>query len=555
VLILVPIAFAAGVITAFTPCILPVLPIVLAGGAGGGTKRRPYAIAAGLVTTFTAFLLAGAWLWGLLGISAKHQIQIGAALLLLLALTLIVPKVGEQVERPFALLTRRRAGDLGGGFFLGASLGLVFVPCGGPVLASLTANVATNRVGGWIVAIAIAYAVGAALPLLAIAHGSRGLAARFRRHAQAVRIGGGVLMAAAAVVIYQGWAETLQTKVPGYAQRVQNAIEGTATAKERLDRLAGKTKPAFVAHAQQLASQLGKVPLKDYGAAPDVRDVSAWINSRPLSLPKLRGKVVLVDFWTYSCINCLRTLPYLKAWDARYRSKGLVILGVHTPEIAFEHDLGNVRAAVKRLGVDYPVALDNGYGTWKAYSNNYWPADYLVDQAGRVRDVHFGEGEYAKTERNIRLLLAAGKAGRLPQAGRDTDRTPLELRTPESYLGYLRIGNYTGSPLRTDRVAAYRFPASLTQDSYAYAGKWKVEGERIVAEDNARLRLHFQARTVHLVLTGRGFVAVKVNGKTQPTVRVDGDRLYTLVTQNSAADGVLELSFTQGLAAYAFTFG
>ena len=554
-LILVPIAFVAGVITAFTPCILPVLPIVLAGGAGGGTKRRPYAIAAGLVTTFTAFLLAGAWLWGLLGISAKHQIQIGAVLLLLLALTLIVPKVGELVERPFALFTRRRAGDLGGGFFLGASLGLVFVPCGGPVLASLTANVATDRVGGWIVAIAIAYAVGAALPLLAIAHGSRGLAARFRRHAQAVRIGGGVLMAAAAVVIYQGWAETLQTKVPGYAQRVQNAIEGTATAKERLDRLGGKTKPAFVAHGQAPASQLGKVPLKDYGAAPDVHDISAWINSGPLSLPKLRGKVVLVDFWTYSCINCLRTLPYLKAWDARYRSKGLVILGVHTPEFAFEHDLGNVRAAVKRLGVDYPVALDNSYGTWKAYSNQYWPADYLVDQAGRIRDVHFGEGEYAQTERKIRLLLAAGKAGRLPQAGRDMDRTPLELRTPESYLGYLRIGNYTGSPLQTDRVATYRFPASLTQDSYAYAGKWKVEGERIVAGDNARLRLHFQARTVHLVLTGRGSVAIKVNGKTQPTVRVGGDRLYTLVTQKSAADGLLELSFTQGLAAYAFTFG
>jgi hypothetical protein len=152
-------------------------------------------------------------------------------------------------------------------------------------------------------------------------------------------------------------------------------------------------------------------------------------------------------------------------------------------------------------------------------------------------------------------LLAAAKAGRLPQAGLDTDRTPLELRTPESYLGYLRIGNYTGSPLRTDRVATYRFPASLTQDSYAYAGKWKVEGERIVAGDNARLRLHFQARTVHLVLTGRGSVAIKVNGKTQPTVRVAGDRLYTLVTQKSAADGLLELSFTQGLAAYAFTFG
>jgi cytochrome c biogenesis protein CcdA/thiol-disulfide isomerase/thioredoxin len=554
VLILVPIAFAAGVITAFTPCILPVLPIVLAGGAGG-TKRRPYAIAAGLVTTFTAFLLAGAWLWGLLGISASHQIQIGAALLLVLAVTLIVPKVGELVERPFAVLTRRRAGDLGGGFFLGASLGLVFVPCGGPVLASLTANAATDRVGGWLVAIAVAYAAGAALPLLAIARGSRGLAVRFRRRAHTVRIAGGVLMAAAAVVIYQGWAESLQTRVPGYAQRVQSAIEGTSAAKNRLDRLAGKAKPAFVAGGQQLASRVGKAPLKDYGAAPGLRDVSAWINSRPLSLPALRGKVVLVDFWTYSCINCLRTLPYLKAWDARYRSKGLVILGVHTPEFEFEHDLGNVRAAVKRLGVRYPVALDNSYGTWKAYSNNYWPADYLVDQQGRVRDVHFGEGNYARTERDIRLLLSAGKPGRLPPAGQDADRTPVELRTPESYLGYLRIGNYAGSPLRSDRLATYNFPASLTQDSFAYAGRWKVEGERIVAGVDARLRLHFQARTVHLVLTGRGLVGVTLNGQPRAKVRVDGARLYTLATQNAAAGGVLDLGFTPGLAAYAFTFG
>jgi cytochrome c biogenesis protein CcdA/thiol-disulfide isomerase/thioredoxin len=550
-LILVPIAFAAGVITAFTPCILPVLPIVLAGGAGGGTKRRPYAIAAGLITTFTAFLLAGAWLWGLIGISAKHQIRIGAALLLVLALTLIVPKVGELVERPFRFFTRRRAGDLGGGFFLGASLGLVFIPCGGPVLATLTANAATDRVGGWIVAIAIAYAAGAAVPLLAIARGSLGLTARFRQHAQTVRIAGGVLMSAAAVVIYQGWAENLQTKVPGYAQWVQNAIEGSSAAKNRLDRLGGKTKSALASNRQSA----GKVALKDYGAAPDVHDISAWINSRPLSLPELHGKVVLVDFWTYSCINCLRTLPYLKAWDARYRSKGLVIVGVHTPEFAFEHDLGNVRAAVKRLGISYPVALDNSYGTWKAYSNNYWPADYLVDEAGRVLDVHFGEGDYAQTERNIRLLLEAGKAGRLPQAGRDTDHTPLEVRTPESYLGYLRIGNYAGSPLRSDRQATYRFPESLTQDSYAYAGTWKVEGERIVAGDNARLRLHFGARTVHLVLTGRGFVTVKLNGKLQRTVRIDRDRLYTLVTQKRAADGLLELGFTSGLAAYAFTFG
>src|SRR5881409_2723934 len=198
-LILVPIAFAAGVITVFTPCILPVLPIVLAGGAG---TRRPYVIAAGLVTTFTAFLLAGAWLWGLLGIGEQHQIQIGAVLLGLLALTLLLPRIGEWAERPLAFMTRRRFGDLGGGFPLGAGLGLVFIPCGGPVLAALTSNVARDRVGGWLVVIALAYATGAALPLLAIAAGSRRLTTSFRAHAQTVRIVGGVLMATAAVVIY-----------------------------------------------------------------------------------------------------------------------------------------------------------------------------------------------------------------------------------------------------------------------------------------------------------------------------------------------------------------
>src|SRR6266508_158274 len=531
-IILVPIAFAAGVITAFTPCILPVLPIVLAGGAG--TKRRPYAIAAGLVTTFTAFLVAGAWLWGLLGIGKQHQIQIGAVLLGLLAVTLIVPKLGQWVERPLAFMTRRRVGDAGGGFLLGASLGLVFIPCGGPVLAALTSNVARDRVGGWLVVIAIAYAIGAALPLLAIAAGSRRVAASFRRHAQAVRVAGGVLMAAAAVVIYNGWAESLQTKVPGYAGWLQEAIEGNKQAKNELASLSGT-----------------KTPAKKYSEAPDLQGISAWINSPPLTMQHLRGKVVLVDFWTYSCINCLRTLPYLESWDRRYRSKGLVILGVHSPEFAFEHDLGNVHAAVKRLGVRYPVALDNDFGTWNAYQNQYWPADYLIDRSGRVRDVHFGEGAYAETEHKIRQLLAT----RLPPALDQPDRTPTELRTPETYLGYSRIGNYDGSPVRTDEAAKYTFPPALPGDSFAYAGTWTVEGERILAGEGARLRLNFLARSVHLVLGGRGQVRVELNGRVLRTVNVTADELYTLVTQKTARAGLLELSFTPGLSAYAFTFG
>jgi cytochrome c biogenesis protein CcdA/thiol-disulfide isomerase/thioredoxin len=551
--ILVPIAFAAGVITAFTPCILPVLPIVLAGG-GTGTKRRPYAIAAGLVATFTAFLLAGAWLWGLLGIDEKHQIQIGAALLLLLAVILAVPQLAELLERPFAFLTRRRAGDLGGGFLLGASLGLVFVPCGGPVLATLSANAATDHVGASVVAVALAYAVGAALPLLAIARGSQHVAGSFRRHAPAIRLAGAAFMAAGALVIYNGWAESLQTKVPGYAQWVQDAIEGNSTAKAHLDQLSGRNERPFAVESERLASRLVKVPLRDYGAAPDLHDISAWINSKPLTLKALRGKVVLVDFWTYSCINCLRTLPYLESWDKRYRSKGLVIIGVHTPEFGFEHDLGNVRGAARRLHVRYPVALDNDYGTWKAYANNYWPAHYLIDQQGDIRDVHIGEGGYDETEHNIRDLLAAGTAKKLPKAIPEPDRTPKEIRTPESYLGYLRIENYAGSPLRTDRPATYRFPSALDLDAFAYAGTWTVEGERIVADKDARLRLHFTARKVHLVLGGRGVLQVKLDGVPLPSVRVTADRLYTLASLPRAGNGLLELRFSPGLSAYAFTF-
>jgi hypothetical protein len=226
-------------------------------------------------------------------------------------------------------------------------------------------------------------------------------------------------------------------------------------------------------------------------------------------------------------------------------------VGIHSPEFGFEHSLGNVRAAVKRLGVRYPVALDNDFGTWNAYQNQYWPAHFLIDRAGRIRDLHFGEGAYAETERKIRMLLGSS----LPPALDQADRTPTELRTPESYLGYKRIGNYAGSPIRPDRPGGYRFPPALAGDTYAYAGTWTVGGERILAGRKARLRLHFLARSVHLVLTGRGVVGVKLNGRTLPSVQVTRDALYTLATQRRSRDGLLELSFTPGLSAYAFTFG
>ena len=293
--------------------------------------------------------------------------------------------------------------------------------------------------------------------------------------------------------------------------------------------------------------------LPDYGPAPDFAGIAGWVNSPPLTMEELRGKVVLIDFWTYSCINCLRTLPHVEAWDRMYRKDGLVIVGVHTPEFAFEAVPSNVRSAVKRLGVRYPVALDSKYGTWTAYGNQYWPAKYLIDRNGHVRYAHFGEGNYDTTESNIRKLL--GETPGAPASAKLADLTPTEALTPESYLGSERLARYAGSPLHDGGVGDYTFPATLGQNQLAYSGRLRLDPQRIVAVENARLRLHFHAQKVFLVLGGKGTVQVLVDGKPERTVRVRQDRLYTLVDGTKARDGLLELRFSPGVGAYAFTFG
>ena len=542
--LLILIAFGAGLITAFTPCVLPVLPILLAGGSAGG-KRRPYAIIAGLVASFTVFTLAATAILRALHLRQDRLNQIALVALLVLAVTLVFPRVGTWLERPFYFLTRRRAGDAGGGFVLGASLGLVFVPCAGPVLAAVTSIAGREQVGTNVVFVTLAYAIGAALPMLLVAHGGREAGNRLRAHGRTFRVAMGIVMAVGAVAIYEGWETSLQTKVPGYASALQRWIEGNGYAKKELSKLRGD---GTARAAPELASATS---LPDYGAAPDFTRISSWINSKPLTLKKLRGKVVLVDFWTYSCINCIRTLPHLEAWDREYRSKGLVIVGVHTPEFAFEHVLSNVRTNAARLGVRYPVALDNDYGTWNAYSNEYWPAEYLIDRAGHLRHTHFGEGEYGQTERLIRRLLGVDAAPMTNVA----DTTPSGLLTPETYLGYLRLGNFVGGRIVKDREATYQAPFDLFPNTFAYGGRWTVRGEDARAGLGARIVFRVRGRKVFLVAGGRGSIGVYVNGRNTRTVRVDGDRLYTMAAFPRLGVKLLDLRLSPGLTAYSFTFG
>ena len=287
---------------------------------------------------------------------------------------------------------------------------------------------------------------------------------------------------------------------------------------------------------------------------PSLAGATGWLNSEPLSGDGLRGKVVLVDFWTYSCINCLRTLPHLRAWYAAYHTHGLEIVGVHTPEFAFEHVLANVRKATHELSVTWPVALDNNYATWNAYSNQYWPAEYVVDRRGHVRSAHFGEGEYAQSEQLIRRLLGVGVPKRMTQVA---DATPTGILSPETYLGTARLdpARYVGKAPVAGREALYRFGAGLAQNVLAYDGHWRLLPQQAIAGQGARLRFHFVARNVYVVLGGRGSVEVLAGGRPVKTIAVSEYRLYTAVSAPKTRDAVLELRLSPGVRAYSFTFG
>jgi cytochrome c biogenesis protein CcdA/thiol-disulfide isomerase/thioredoxin len=541
VFLLIVIGLLAGIVTAISPCVLPVLPILLAGGAAG---RKPVRIIGGLVLSFSIFTLFASWLLRQLGLPQDFLRNLAIALLFVMAAVLLVPRLSLLVERGLAFFSRLRPANAGGGFFLGVTLGLVFVPCAGPFLAAITTAAARENFGVRTIAATVAYGLGAAIPMLAIAYGGREAAARIRQRAEILRNVAGVAIALVAVGLVFHVDDNLAKLTPGYTTFLQNKIEHGSSVTRELAKVRGGRTQLAVVHRSD-----GGLP--DYGVAPPLHPDGAWINSSPFTLAQQRGKVVLVDFWTYSCINCLRTLPHLESWYARYHHKGLEIVGVHTPEFAFEHVASNVRAAVKRLGIVYPVVQDNRYKTWDNYANQYWPAEYLIDKTGHVRHTHFGEGEYDKTETLIRRLLGASGTRAAPKP----DTTPTGLLTPETYLGYSRLANYVGTAISPDLDASYSLPGHLPQNTLAYGGSWHVGAERIVALHGASLRLHFHAKNVYVVLGGRGTVRAFVDGEPTRTLNVDAQRLYTVRASNQTADATLELRFTPGIEAYSFTFG
>jgi cytochrome c biogenesis protein CcdA/thiol-disulfide isomerase/thioredoxin len=567
VLLLYGIGFVAGLIVGISPCILPVLPVVLFAGATAPPapdkerrrSRRAYAVVAGLVISFSVVVLVGSELLSALHLPQDLLRDAGLVVLGVVSAGLVVPALGHLLERPFARLARHQPNGSTSGFVLGLGLGVVFTPCAGPILTAITTVGSTHRVGFAAVVLTVTFALGAAVPLLVIALAGQRVAQRvsaFRRRAPVVRAAGGLVMLLMTLLIAFNVTDSLQRDLPGYTTVLQNHVEGSGYAKAQLHALTtGKAPPTA------LGSCTPSLPeLENCGSAPAFTGVTTWLNTpgdRPLTVAGLRGKVVLVDFWTYSCINCQRSLPHVESWYNRYHSEGFEVVGVHTPEFAFEHVVSNVVQAAKQLGVDYPIAVDNAYGTWNAYSNSGWPAEYLVDSTGLVRHTALGEGDYATTESLIRGLLTSAHPGiRLPAPTHVLDTTPRSALTPESYLGYDRLQNFDGTSISPGKAAAYQFPPQLAPDSLALAGTWTVGAEKMTAGADARLELQFTAHDVYLVLGGAGTVGVSVDGGAASTTTVSGiPRLYTLVHGTSLRTATLVLSATAGIDAYDFTFG
>ncbi len=564
---LVLIGFVAGVIAGISPCILPVLPVVLVAGAGpvpdrqtvGASRLRPVAVVLGLVVSFSFLILAGSEVLSLLGLPQGFLRDAGIVVLIVVGVGFLIPPLGNLLERPFARINLvRKTNGTAGGFGLGLALGLLFVPCAGPILAAITVVGATHKVGTTAVFLTVAFAVGAAVPLLIVALAGREVTQRaklLRSRARPLRVvGGAVLIAMALATQFNAFAG-LQRDVPGYTSALQKHVEGSATVRKQLGNLTGGSKSSLSKCSSTATT------LINCGPAPNFAGIGAWINTpggTPLSLSALRGKVVLIDFWTYSCINCQRSIPHVEAWYQRYAKDGLVVVGVHTPEFAFEHVVSNVKSAVSSLGVTYPVAVDDNYDTWNAFDNEYWPAEYLIDSTGAVRHVDFGEGGYSDTETLIRQLLTAAHPGQaLPSPTSVPNQTPTGAMNPETYVGYGRLQYLTaGENVTPDKPAEYQLPSSLELGAFGLSGTWTVHSEEATAGSDAAIALGFEAKDVYLVMSGTGTVNVSINGKTTEKVTLSGiPKLYTLFQSAKSSQGLMILTFSPGLQAYDFTFG
>ncbi|CAN7374285.1 cytochrome c biogenesis protein DipZ [Mycolicibacterium frederiksbergense] len=572
---LIAIGFLGGLITGISPCILPVLPVIFFSGTQTGSpaaaepgavatapalssRLRPYLVIAGLVLSFSIVTLVGSALLSLLNLPQDTIRWVALVALVAIGLGLIFPQFEALLEKPFSRLPQKQFGSGNGGFGLGLALGVLYVPCAGPVLAAIVVAGATGTIGADIIALTLAFAVGAALPLLFFALAGRRVAERvaaFRRRQREIRLFAGVVTILLAVALVFNLPAVLQRAIPDYTAALQEQVGGEEQLREQLN-LGGLVNEQ---NAELSNCTNGAPELESCGTAPDIRGITTWLNTpggAPVDLKSLRGKVVLIDFWAYSCINCQRATPHLVDWYDAYRDRGFEVIGVHTPEYAFEKEEANVVSGAKDLGITYPIAMDNAFSTWTNYRNRYWPAHYLIDKQGVVRHIKFGEGDYATTERLIRRLLSDGDEAALPAATERSDSTPTAPTTPETYFSVGKVVNYGGTGVYDEGTHTFDFPAQLAEDRFALRGPWALDYQGVTAQaDGAAIKLNYHARNVYLVVGGTGTVRVNRDGVTTELAVSGPPNMRQIIADDNDGAGTVEVAFDEGLQAFSFTYG
>ena len=569
-MLLLLISFIAGVLTILAPCVLPVLPVIVGGSIGGDKKEkyRPYIIGASLAASIILFTLLLKVSTLLVNLSPNVLDWLSGGLLVALGLVSVLPELWEKlvISLNWQAASQRllgkgeqNKGKYTGPVLIGLALGPVFASCS-PTYAFILASVLPFSFLAGLIYL-LAYTIGLALALLAISIAGRRFIARF---AWAVdthslfRRALGLIFILIGVVIIAGYQIKAETWVANHLPFDETKVERVLLSRQH--------KTGFLHKINQAVSNAGVLNVQAT-PAPELQGLTNWINSPPLTLAQLKSqhKVVLVDFWTYSCINCIRSIPYVEKWYQTYQSKGLVVLGINTPEFAFEHDPANVAAAVKRDGITYPVALDNNYATWNAFNNDSWPADYLIDKTGDIRYVSLGEGDYDKTEKAIQLLLGINGPLQTPASS-----VPIsQNQTPETYFGTNRAQNYVGAPTLSDGTATFQAVTPPAQDQWTLGGSWQITPEYITSnDDKATLTFHVTTRNVYVV-------AGTTNGQALPvtvglpgtnagqygadvsngSVMISGSKLYHIVSLKQFGDTTVTLAVPKGVSLYTFTFG
>jgi cytochrome c biogenesis protein CcdA/thiol-disulfide isomerase/thioredoxin len=569
------IGLVGGLITGISPCILPVLPVIFfSGTSGSGTQNaddgvvavktkpdvwRPYRVIGGLVLSFSLVTLVGSALLSLLRLPQDAIRWVALVALVAIGLGLIFPRFEQLLERPFSRIPQKQIGTRANGFGLGLALGVLYVPCAGPVLAAIVVAGATAHIGLPVVVLTLAFAIGTAVPLLFFALAGQRVTERvsaFRRRQRGIRITAGVVTILLAVALVFNVPAVLQRAIPDYTRALQDKVGGNQQIQQKLN-LGG-----IVNDQNKDLSNCtdGSEHLQNCGPAPDLKGITAWLNTpgdEPIDLHALRGKVVLIDFWAYSCINCQRAIPHVEGWYKAYHDSGFDVIGVHTPEYAFEKVKGNVAKGAADIGISYPIALDNSYSTWTNYRNMYWPAEYLIDANGTVRHIKYGEGDYNGTEKLIRELITDARPGvSLPPPVDAPDTTPHDSLTPETYFGVGKVVNYAGGGVYDRGKANFTFPPALPHDTFALQGPWSLDYQGATADsDTSSIRLDYHAKNVYIVIGGTGDLAVTRDGKTT-TLPVSGPPTSReIVTGNDVARGLLDVRSSKGLQVFSFTYG